>query len=340
MNATGIMASLPIVGNRGFPLYEFQTSKVGIGRDTPTKTSLFTASRIYLPIAMIRSRTVEETGELLPYLFAAWHTVKKKQVRDWLRYGAVVVNGRIIKQFNHPLKPGDVVAIRPDRHAPPDTIITGGIKIRFEDADLIVIDKPADLLSIASEAEQKKTAYFLLTDYLRGTNPHARERVWIVHRLDRETSGLMVFAKTPQAKATLQGNWEKYEKQYLAIVEGSPKPDEGILDSHLDESNPFKVFTVPKSETSRRAITRYKALKRGKGRTLVELTLETGRRHQIRVQLADAGHPIIGDAKYGAKTDDAKRLALHACALRFEHPTTGKEMRFKSPLPKELARLV
>lgn len=289
---------------------------------------------------MHKPRTVEQPAELLPFLFSAWPLAKKKQVRTWLKHGAVIVNGRIMTQFNHPLRPGDVVAIRPDRYAPPETIVTGGIKIRFEDASLIVIDKPANLLSIASEAEREKNAYFLLTDYLRGANPNARERVWIVHRLDRETSGLMVFAKTQEAKAAMQQNWDKFEKHYQAVVEGSPAADEGVFDSWVDESNPYKVFSVTRSDSARRAVTHYKVLKRSGGRALVELALETGRRHQIRVHLADAGCPIVGDTKYGAKTDPAKRLGLHACALRFTHPGTRKELSFNSSLPKELARLV
>src|SRR5476649_2469529 len=153
---------------------------------------------------MYKPRTVDQPAELLPYLFAAWPLAKKKQVRTWLKHQAVMVNGRIVSQFNHPLKPGDVVAIRSDRYAPPETVLACGIKVHFEDATLIVIDKPANLLAIASEAEQEKTAYFQLTEYLREGNPHAEERVWIVHRLDRETSGLMVFAKTAEAKTALQ----------------------------------------------------------------------------------------------------------------------------------------
>lgn len=289
---------------------------------------------------MQKKRTVEEPAELLPYLFATWPLVKKKQVREWLKHGAAMVNGRIVTQFNHPLQPGDTVAIRGDRFAAPETVITGGIKILFEDASLLVIDKPANLLSIASEGEREKTAYFLLTDYLRGTNPKASERVWIVHRLDRETSGLMVFAKTPGAKTELQQHWDKFTKRYQAVVEGKPGSGKGTFDSHLDEGNPFKVFILPPGDTTRRAITHYKVIKRGGDRTLVELELETGRRHQIRVQLAGAGCPVAGDLKYGAKTDPAKRLALHSCFLRFRHPVTQAELTLESPLPRLLARLV
>ena len=289
---------------------------------------------------MPKSCTVKEPATLLPFLFANWSEEKRKQVRTWLKFQSVTVNGRPISQFDHPLLPGDVVAIRSDRFATPKTVLGLGLKIMFEDATLIVIDKPENLLSIASEAESEKTAYFMLTDYLRQGRPQARERVWIVHRLDRETSGLMVFAKTPEAKETLQGNWDQFEKRYEAVVEGRLPKDKGTLECDLDESNPFKVFRAPRSELTRHAITHFRTVARSQHRTLVELTLETGRRHQIRVQLADAGCPIVGDKKYGAKSDPAKRLGLHSCALRFIHPTTGKEMTFTSPLPKDLARLV
>ena len=291
---------------------------------------------------MHKPRTVDQPAELLPYLFAAWPTAKKKQVRTWLKREAVVVNGRVITQFNHPLKRGDVVAIRTDRFATPGTVIGDGIRFHFEDAALLVIDKPPDLLTIASEAEQERTAYFQLTDYLRGGDSRAKDRVWIVHRLDRETSGIMVFAKTPEAKGMLQTGWDNAEKRYQAVVEGLLPDDKGTFRSWLDETNPFQVFSVPRSPTTRHAVTHYRVLKRNKDRrrTLVELTLETGRRHQIRVHLADAGCPVTGDKKYGAKSDPAKRLGLHAWTLRFLHPITKQELRFESPLPAELARLV
>jgi 23S rRNA pseudouridine1911/1915/1917 synthase len=289
---------------------------------------------------MSKTRTVENPDQLLPYLFASWPEAKRKQVRTWLKFQAVTVNGRPVSQFNHPLVRGDIVAIRSDRFAIPKTVLPSGIKICFEDASIIVIDKPANLLSIATETEQEKTAYFQLTEYLRRGNEMSRERVWIVHRLDRETSGLMVFAKNPQAKAALQTGWEKAVKRYEAVVEGKLKGESGVLASDLDESHPLRVYSAPASESTRHAITHYRVLARREWRTLVELTLETGRRHQIRVQLADVGCPIVGDEKYGAKSDPAKRLGLHACGLRFPHPETGREMKFESPTPKELLRLV
>lgn len=283
---------------------------------------------------------VREPAGLLAFLFAALPEVKKKQVRQWLKFQAITVNGRAVTQFDHALHPGDVVAVRTERYAAPRAVLASGMRVFFEDAALIVIDKPSGLLSIASEAEDERTAYFQLTEYVREGRPEGKERVWIVHRLDRETSGLMVFAKTPEAKAKLQGDWDQAEKRYEAVVEGRLPATQGTFESHLDETNPFRVHSAPAGATTRRAVTHYRELAHRPGRSLVELTLETGRRHQIRVHLADAGCPVIGDKKYGARTDPVRRLGLHACALSFAHPVTGEALRFVSPLPANLARLV
>lgn len=289
---------------------------------------------------MPRPITVQQPAELLALLFATWPDEKKKQIRNWLKFQSITVNGRPVSQFNHPLQPGDVVAVRNERFAIPKSVLPSGIRIFFEDAHLLVIGKPAGLLSMASESEEEKTAYFQLTAYLRQGRDEARDRVWIVHRLDRETSGLMIFGKTAAVKTTFQAAWEQVEKTYEAVVEGRLKSDAGTFESDLDESDILRVRSAPPDERTRHARTAYRVLARREWRTLVELTLETGRRHQIRVHLADAGCPIVGDPKYGAKSDPAKRLALHATSLRFPHPVTGVEMRFTSPLPKELAKLV
>ena len=283
---------------------------------------------------------VKQAGPLLASLFLAWPGEKKKQIRTWLKFQAITVNGRPVSRFDHALKPGDQVAVRTDRFATPKTRLSSGLKIYFEDAHLLVVEKPEGLLSISSPAEPEKTAYFQLTEYLRHKHPRSRERVWIVHRLDRETSGLMVFAKTAPAKEVLQSHWDKFEKKYEAVVEGRMPKESGKLESDLDESNPHHVAVRPKSAQTRHAITHYRVIKAGPLRSLVELTLETGRRHQIRVQLAHVGCPVVGDQKYGAKGNPAGRLGLHACSLRFCHPVTGDELRFTSPLPKPLNRLI
>ena len=289
---------------------------------------------------MPKPSTVPAPAELLAYCFSAWPEVKKSQMRSWLKHQAITVNGRPISQFNHLLQPGDVVAVRNDRFAAPKSVLGSGMKVYHEDSDLIVIEKPSGLLSIASEAEQEKTAYRLLTEHVRRGNPVGKERVWIVHRLDRETSGLMVFAKTPDAKEFLQGHWDQATKIYEAVVEGHMPAQSGTFESDLDETNPYKVFSARSGPNTRHAVTHYRVLAQIPRRSLVELTLETGRRHQIRVHLSEAGCPILGDEKYEARTNPAHRLALHACALEFPHPRTRKKLRFTSPFPKDLARLV
>lgn len=286
------------------------------------------------------SLRVSVPAKLLDHLFASWTDVKKKQVRIWLKHGAITVNGEPVRQFDHPLRTGDVVALRTDRQAMDLGASVPGVEIRFEDEDLLVVEKPANLLSIATETEREKTLYHQLTEALRERSPKSRERIWVVHRLDRDTSGLMVFAKTPDAKRALQTGWDGADKFYLAVVEGEMAADEGTFESHLNESNPSRVFSARPSDVTRRAVTHYRVRARGHGRTLVELELETGRRHQIRVHLADAGHPVVGDTKYGAATNPAKRLGLHASRLAFPHPTSGARLEFDSSLPRELARLV
>lgn len=283
--------------------------------------------------------TVPPPAKLLAHLFETRPEVKKTKVRQWLKFGMVLVNGKSVTQFDHTLEPGDVVTIQSERAARTASALPSTIKIIFEDEHLLVIDKPEGMLSIATESEKKATAYAHLTNYVRGGLELGRERVWIVHRLDRETSGLMVFARSEEAKHALQENWQDAEKRYLAITENAPEKDEGLLVSHLDESHPGKVFSTIASDQTREARTRFRVIKRGGKTSLIELTLETGRRHQIRVQLADIGCPIIGDEKYAARTNPAKRLGLHACHLEFPHPMTGEPMSFDSPLPHGLARV-
>ena len=289
---------------------------------------------------MSRKSSVEQPAKLLEYLLATWPEVKRKQVQNWLKFQSVMVNGRAITQFDHALAAGDEVMIRTDRYAVPKTLLGYGMKVHFEDAEMIVIDKPSGLLSIASDSEKEKTAYYQLTDYVRGGTNRSKERVWIVHRLDRDTSGLMVFAKTFAAKETLQGNWENFAKYYESVVEGRMPETEGTFTSHLDETHRHRVFSAPESERTRHAVTHYRVLGMGPMRSLVGLRLETGRRHQIRVHLSEAGFPIVGDLKYAAQTNPIRRLVLHSSELNLQHPVTGQRMKFRSPMPRDLARLV
>jgi 23S rRNA pseudouridine1911/1915/1917 synthase len=286
------------------------------------------------------SYTAQHSEELLAFLFARYPEVKKTTVRQWLKHGSVLVNGRSTIRFDHPLQAGDLVAIRTKVEARAAARLPRGMRIVFEDASLIVIDKPERLLSMASATERDKTAYAVLTDHVRRGDPQRRERVWIVHRLDHEASGLMVFAKTEAAKRQLQQQWHQAKKRYLAVVEGTPPAEQGVLSSHLDEAGPFKVYSAPPSTRTRHAVTRYRVLRRMATTTLIELTLETGRRNQIRVHLADVACPIVGDRKYQACTNPARRLGLHSSALQFAHPVSGEVLSFESPLPQDLAALL
>ncbi len=286
------------------------------------------------------SHTARENAPLLPFLIAHWPEVKRTKIKQWLRFDSVRVNGRPITQHDHLLQPGDVVSIQPQKAPPKTTPLPAGLSIVHEDDEILVIRKPTGLLTIATDTERDKTAFRILTDYLRESTHGRTDRLWIVHRLDRETSGLLVLAKTEDAKTWLQENWHRMDKRYLAIVEGIVPNQEGKITTYIDETQPHRVFsTAHASPTARQATTHYRLLGTAYGRSLLEVTLETGRRHQIRVQLASIGHPIVGDEKYGAKTDPVKRLALHASHLTLLHPTDERELTFHSPLPQELTRL-
>ncbi|WP_395715901.1 RluA family pseudouridine synthase [Prosthecobacter sp.] len=284
-------------------------------------------------------RTVTDPAELLPFLLANWPEVKRTRVKQWLKFGSVRVNGKPITRHNHELRPGDKIEIKveraPQKAAKP---LPPGLEIIHEDDAIIVLNKAAGWLTVALDSGKGRTAYAALTDHVRATDP--RNRVWIVHRLDRDTSGLIVFAKTEPFKRILQQNWHKFDKTYLAVVEGVIKRDSGTLRCHLNEEFSLRVRSVPPGDDTREAITHFKVLQRTADRTLVELKLETGRRHQLRVHLSDMGHPIVGDTPYGAKTDPAKRLALHATELKFVHPATDEKMTFTLPLPGVLMKLI
>lgn len=200
--------------------------------------------------------------------------------------------------------------------------------ILYEDRDIIVIDKSGGLLTVSNDRTQDKTAYFLLTDYVRKGNYKSRNRVFIVHRLDRETSGLLVFARTAQAKAYLQDNWQSFSKKYLAVVQGIMDAKEGLISSYLTENSAHKVYSVKDPAKGRLAKTAYRVVNESNERSLLEIELLTGRKHQIRVHLAEQGHPVIGDRRYGEPVSGSRLLALQACSLTIRHPFSKKEMTF------------
>ncbi|MBF6569389.1 MAG: RluA family pseudouridine synthase [Candidatus Binataceae bacterium] len=236
------------------------------------------------------------------------------------------------------MEPGDIVTIAtrklvgdaaPERH---------GLGIVHLDEAVVVVDKPAGLLSMGSDREKLKTAYRILNEHLKALTKSPMQQAFIVHRLDRETSGLMMFARNESMRAAIQRNWKSVTKKYLAVVAGVPSISQGTLRDHLLESRSFKVHRV--DHGGELAITHYRVIETHGDKSLLELTLETGRKNQIRVQLAAAGHPIVGDRKYGERIDPVGRLALHSCELKFCHPISGIPMEFRSSLPGRLKVLV
>jgi RluA family pseudouridine synthase len=215
-----------------------------------------------------------------------------------------------------------------------------GLEIVYEDEDILVVDKPAGLLTIATENSKTKTAYYMLTDYVRKGQTKSRNRIFIVHRLDQFTSGVLVFAKNEEAKFRLQSEWKDTEKKYMAVVYGRLAKKEDVISSYLAESRAFVVYSTPDTEKGKLAQTAYKVLKENRYFSLLEINLLTGRKNQIRVHLADKGHPVVGDRKYGKPKDPFRRLALHAKSISFKHPFTGKQMTFEAKVPKYFDEMV
>jgi tRNA pseudouridine32 synthase/23S rRNA pseudouridine746 synthase/23S rRNA pseudouridine1911/1915/1917 synthase len=214
-----------------------------------------------------------------------------------------------------------------NRHLPKD------LQIIYEDDYLLVVDKPAGLLTVQTETNKTRTAQYILTDYVRRGNYKSRNKIFTVHRLDQWTSGVLIFAKSEEIKMKLQAQWKDTEKKYIAIVHGRMPQKEGIISSYLAENKAFVVYSTTDPAKGKLAQTAYKVLKETPGFNMLEINLLTGRKNQIRVHLTDKGCPIVGDRKYGKAHDDYKRLALHSKSISFKHPVTGKQMTFETRLP-------
>jgi RluA family pseudouridine synthase len=215
-----------------------------------------------------------------------------------------------------------------------------GLNILFEDRDILVVDKINGLLTIGTEKEREKTAHFLLNEYVKRGNERSRNRVFIVHRLDRDTSGILVFAKSENAKDFLQNNWQDFDKKYYAVIYGNLPQKEGEISSYLYENKAFRVTSVNDTNLGKYAKTGYKVLKESEKYSLLEVKLFTGRKHQIRVHFAENGHPILGDKIYGKVDKEIKRFVLHSGYLSIIHPYTKKEMVFETGIPTYFKALV
>ena len=279
----------------------------------------------------------EEKG-LMDFLTETLTDASRNEVKRLMKYGHIRVNGYTAKAFDFPVGPGVEVEINFTR--PFVTFHHHRMELVYEDEDIIVVNKGYGLLSVGTGApstgkpgKPQETAYNILKDYVKAQNPG--NKIFVVHRLDRHTSGLMMFAKSVEMQEAMQHNWNNMvlSRKYVALLEGTVEQDEGEIRSNLEENSAFKVFSTRDEGGGKPAVTRYRVLRRSKGNTLVEFELDTGRKNQIRVHAADMGHPIVGDVKYGGHTSRLHRLALHAQTLRFAHPRTRRDMHFTSDVP-------
>ncbi len=263
--------------------------------------------------------------------------ISKNRAKDLLSGRAVTVNRKLATHYDTALHVGEIVRV--SRHRQHVMLLNQYVKIVYEDKDIIVIEKSEGILSMASTPKQYcvKTvldAYF--------EKRHFKCTAHVVHRLDRETSGLMIYAKNIETARLLEDRWHElvYDRRYIAIVCGDVQDEGGTVRSWLKESKSFVTYSSPTDNGGKLAITHYHRLRHNRDFSLMEMKLETGRKNQIRVHMADLGHPIAGDRKYGNGHDPLHRMALHAYRLNFVHPVTGEDMRFETPIPRDFEMLM
>lgn len=268
---------------------------------------------------------VKENEILIEFLKKMFSNLSKNSVKSLLHNEKVFVNGNMTTKYNYELNVGDIVEIREK--------VAKNIDIIYEDKDIIVINKPSGLLTVATEKEKNKTAYHLVMEYLKKKNKN--NRIFIIHRLDKDTSGIIMFAKNERAKHLYQDNWNDIVKKrcYYAVIDGKMENKEGTIKSYLKE-NGNMVYSV-KDRSGKLAITEYKVLKERKNISLLDINLKTGRKNQIRVHMKENKTPILGDLKYGEKSKLINRLALHAYKLELINPVTKKLLTFEVNMPNE-----
>jgi 23S rRNA pseudouridine1911/1915/1917 synthase len=283
------------------------------------------------------SFTVEKDDTLLTCLLANLPHKSRKTLKAVLKDRQVSIDGKSVTQFDYALVPGQHVEVRWDRLTPQQQ--PHGLNIIHEDQDLLVINKPSGLLTVATDKEKRKTAYAILSDYVKTENPD--NKIFIIHRLDRETSGLLMFAKNETVKHQIQETWATTisQRTYIGVVEGQVEPPSGTVTSWLKESKAFIVYSSQNSQHGRKAVTHYRNIKSDGAFSLLQINLDTGRKHQIRVHMQDINHPIIGDTKYGSTLNPIRRMGLHAQVLAFTHPKTGEACRFETAIPDKFLKL-
>jgi 23S rRNA pseudouridine1911/1915/1917 synthase len=280
---------------------------------------------------------VEEQTELLVFLIAKLPNKSRHNVKSLLRDKHIYVDNESFTQFNHVLKIGQTIEVKSAKA--PEEQKYRGLQIIFEDQYLIVIEKQAGVLSIANEKQKENTAYSLLSLHVKKQDPN--NKIFVVHRLDKDTSGLMMFAKSEKIQKLLQESWNAtvLERTYLAIVEGILQKKSDTIVSYLVESKALIVYSNKNDNVGQKAITHFEVLQANKYFSMLKVNLETGRKNQIRVHMQDIGHAVIGDEKYGAKHNPIGRLGLHAWVLAFTHPVNKEEMRFETDIPTKFSGL-
>jgi 23S rRNA pseudouridine1911/1915/1917 synthase len=273
---------------------------------------------------------VSVKSSLARFLESTFPQSSRTSLKKMVINGNISLNNRIARNPSVEVNPGDMISYQRQ------VILRGEsspFRLIHEDAYILVIDKPAGILTYGEKGSDGTSAYKELKDYLSKT-AKARVDLFVVHRLDREVSGLLMYAKSPEIQEKLKGGWSESIKKYFAFVEGIPEPNEGTIKSWLSDGPNYKVISGDKREGARFAVTNYKVIQVKEGNALLEVQLETGRKNQIRVHLSDFGHPVIGDRRYGADATYERRIRLHACFLSVRHPITNQQIEFKSGLPK------
>ncbi len=280
--------------------------------------------------------TVEEDAQLLDWLIANLKGLSRNKVKDTLHGRGIKVNGKIVTQFDYPLTRGMKISVSKSKKN--DTFKSRYVNLVYEDPYLVVIEKKPGILSMAA-GHKSLNVKTVLDDYFRQTKQRCTAHV--VHRLDRDTSGLMVYAKDMQTEQTLEHEWHNivYDRRYVAVVSGEMEDDEGTIANWLKDNKAYVTYSSPVDNGGKYAVTHFHVLDRTTEHSLVEYKLETGRKNQIRVHSADMNHPVCGDVKYGNGDDPIHRLCLHAYMLHFFHPVTRARMEFDTPIPSQFRML-
>lgn len=290
-----------------------------------------------LPSANVETLVAEREQPLLEFLLENVKTLSRSKIKLTLRGGGITVGGKTVTRFDYPLKPGMKVVVSRSKNNQL-TLRNRYVRIVYEDRWLVVVEKQPGILSMAA-GHSSLNVKAVLDDYFRKTRQPCTAHV--VHRLDRDTSGLMVYAKDMQTEQVMEHNWHQmvYDRRYVAVVSGRMERDSGTVSSYLKDNKAFITYSSPTDNGGKLAITHYFILDRSNDYSLVEFKLETGRKNQIRVHAADIGHPVCGDTKYGDGEDPAGRLCLHAFLLCFYHPVTRQPMEFETPFPPSFTDL-